>query len=547
MDLTIPKTSGEPLTIPLEVGEQLYVVGANGTGKSALFQHWVSSMGVSAVKRIAAHRQTWLRSGNLDFTAQSRKQFEQDRMHWDSQEDARWKEESPAERQSAVLFDLVAKDNTRYRTIGQYIYDMNPNEATAFAAKSMSLFRQLNDLLGLGTLRISLKNSNDEEILAQHKDNDLSYSMAQMSDGERAAAIMAANVLVADPGTTFLIDEPERHLHRSIIEPFLSALFGQRQDCAFVISTHEIALAIANPTARVMMLRSCRWQGNRPVAWDAEFLESGEHLPEVLKRDILGSRRRILFVEGTANSLDLPLYGALFPELSVIPKGSCDEVIRAVRGLRGSYEHHHVEAIGLIDKDDRTEDEISELAQNSVFALDVCSVESLYYCSDAIDAVARRQAESLSRKSYEMNSAATQSALKVIVDTSGLSQRMAARRSERLVYNRFTVRLPNWKEIKATGKQLTINKPIENPFQDELVLFNNLIEAGDLDSLIARYPLRESGVFDSIARALECGKRENYERMVAARVRDDESLARTLKERISPLAELLDAQTSHDS
>ena len=139
MDLTIPKTSGEPLTISVEVGEQLYVVGANGTGKSALFQHWVSSMGVSAVKRIAAHRQTWLPSGNLDFTAQSRKQFEQNSMHWDSQQDARWKEESPAERQSALLFDLVAKDNARSRAIGQYIDDKNPKQATIFAAKSISL------------------------------------------------------------------------------------------------------------------------------------------------------------------------------------------------------------------------------------------------------------------------------------------------------------------------------------------------------------------------------------------------------------------------
>ena len=59
------------------------------------------------------------------------------------------------------------------------------------------------------------------------------------------------------------------------------------------------------------MLHSCEWQGNRPVAWDAKLLKSGEHLPEDLKRALLGSRRRILFVEGTANSLDLPLYGAL--------------------------------------------------------------------------------------------------------------------------------------------------------------------------------------------------------------------------------------------
>ena len=53
---------------------------------------------------------------------------------------------------------------------------------------------------------------------------------------------MAATVLTVDPGTTLLIDEPERHLHRAIIAPFLSALFEQRQDCAFVVSTLELYL-----------------------------------------------------------------------------------------------------------------------------------------------------------------------------------------------------------------------------------------------------------------------------------------------------------------
>ena len=391
MHLTIPRITRDSLIVSIEQGQQLYVIGANGSGKSALFQHWASSMGASSVRRIAAHRQTWLPSGNLSFTARSRRQFEQNRLHWDTQEDARWMEEYATERQSAVLFDLVAKDNTRARTIVQYIDDKQTSKAGEFAAQSMSSFRQLNNLLDLGMLKISLENSNDEEILAQHKDCDLNYSIARMSDGERAAAIMAADVLVASPGTIFLIDEPERHLHRSIIEPFLSALFSQRQDCVFMISTHEIALPIANPTAQIVMLRSCMWHSNSPIAWDADFLESGEHLPEDLKGDILGSRRRVLFVEGTTNSLDLPLYGALFPELSVIPKESCEDVIRAVKGLRDSYEHHHVEAFGLIDRDDRTKDQVRELAQNNVFALEVYSVESLYYCSDAIEAVARRQ------------------------------------------------------------------------------------------------------------------------------------------------------------
>ena len=545
MELIIPRPAG-PRPLSLEVGEQLYVVGANGTGKSALFQNWVTSAGPT-VKRIAAHRQTWFESGNLDFTARRRKQFEENSKSWDREVNARWMDHNPGQRLSAILFDLVAKDNTRAREVTRLVANKRSDEANEYASKSESSFKQLNDLLALGNLQVSLSNSGDEEIVADHRKGSRSFNIAQMSDGERAAAIMAANVLTVKSGTILLIDEPERHLHRSIIEPFLSALFAQREDCAFVISTHEIALPMANPKAHVIVLRSCVWNGNTAIAWDAEILESGADLPEGLKRDILGARRRILFVEGTPNSLDLPLYGALFPDLSVIPKGSCDEVIRAVKGLRGSYEHHHVEAIGLIDRDDRTEDEVGELAQDSIFALDVYSVESLYYCSEAMKAVARRQADSLSRKSDEMISRATQSALRVIADTDGLAERMAARRSERLVYNRFTAQIPDWKEIKATGGQLTINKPIENPFQDELDLFNNLSEAGDLDSLITRYPLRESGVFDSIAKALEWGKKENYERMVVARACDDESLARKLKERISPLAELLDAQTVHDS
>ena len=542
MDLVFPTLSGDQLSIPLEVGQQLYVVGANGTGKSALFQHWVSSANVPKIKRIAAHRQTWFESGALDFTPRSRKQFEEQRMNWDREVNARWMEQRPAQRQSAVLFDLVAKDNSRYRVMGQYIDDKKLDEATVFASKSLSPFRQLNDLLELGTLGISLSNSNDEEIVARHGSSNAVFSIAQMSDGERAATIMAAHVLVAEPETILLIDEPERHLHRSIVEPFLSALFGQRQDCAFVISTHEIALPIANPTASVAILRSCKWSGNTATAWDAEVLNSGAELPEDLKRDILGARRRILFVEGAANSLDLPLYGVLFPELSVIPKGGCHSVIRAVNGLRGSYNFHHVEVFGLIDRDDRPESEVAKLGKDNIFALDVCSVESLYYCSEAVTAVADRQAKSLGCESDEMIRMATEGTLDAINNADDLRERMAAKRCERLVRSKVESLAPDWRTIKQSGEHLQFPASVESPYSDELTRFKELESSGDLGGLIARYPLRESNVFDKISQALRCIDRADYERMVVARVREDEDLACKLKQRIQPLAELLDAE-----
>ena len=540
MELEISRPLGDTLPISVEMGEQLYLVGANGTGKSALFQHWLTSLGSSVVKRISAHRQTWLNSGNLEFTAHSRKQFEQNSRSWDREANARWMEHNPGERQSAVLFDLVAKDNFRNRTISQYIDDKDPEQATRVASKSPSPFQQLNELLDLGMLRVSLSNSNDEEILAKHRDGGQSYSIAKMSDGERAAAIMAANILVVEPETLLLIDEPERHLHRSIIEPFLSALFAQRQDCAFVISTHEIALPLANPTAHVVILRSCKWNGDTVNAWEIELLQSGLDLPEDLKRDILGARRTVLFVEGTPNSLDTPLYGVLFPMVSVIPKGSCKEVIRAVNGLRSSREHHHVEAFGLIDRDDRQPEEIERLAERNIFALDGCSVESLYYCSKAIETVAQRQAVSLGRNVDEMSEFVTHKALKAISEDEDLVKRMAARRSEGRLRSQIERLAPDWRTIMELEGHVQIDPVIECSYPSEILHFKKLVRARDLDGLVARYPLRQSNVFDIIAAALECKDKENYERMVVVQVRSDENLADALKDRIGRLAELLD-------
>ena len=146
-----------------------------------------------------------------------------------------------------------------------------------------------------------------------------------------------------------------------------------------------------------------------------------------------------------------------------------------------------------------------------------------------------------------MLEAATQSALEVIGADEGLPERMAARCSERMVSNRFATHLPDWREIKAAGEQLTISEPIENPYQSELNRFKGLVESGDLDRLIARYPLRESSVFEKIVTTLGCRNRADYERMVVARVRDDASLTENLKERIRPLAKFLDGGRSNDA
>ena len=537
MQWSIPQPSRDPLSVELEAGKQIFVVGPNGSGKSALLQHLAASSGDAKIRRIFAHRQTWLRSGSLTLTPESRRRFERNRRGYETAQDSLWIDHTGAETHAAVLFDLVAAENRRARSIAKHV-ENSEIKCAKRAAKKSSPFTRLNDLLALGTLQVSLHTPDDVEIVARIGSGP-TFGIERMSDGERNAVIMAATVLTVDPGTTLLIDEPERHLHRAIIAPFLSALFEQRQDCAFVVSTHELFLPVENPDARVLMTRSCTWAGENPQAWDLEILAQPAELPEPFRLAILGARSRVLFVEGSSSSLDLPLYDTLFPELSVSPQGNCVEVERATRGLRATEDRHHVEAFGIVDRDDLDDAEVDRLANMGIFALAVRSVESLYYCSDAIKAIACHQGDSLGLDAEDLAESAKRAALAALAPED-VVQRMAARRCERRIRDRVLCELPDWNAIRtATGSTIDLHVP--STFADEVAEFQRLLAADDFDALVARYPLRETRALGAISKTLKCASMRDYEQMVVVRTANEDALATALRNRLRPLAEAITA------
>lgn len=537
----IPKISGDPIDLSLEKGDRLFVVGANGSGKSALIQWLVSKYPHENVKRITAHRQTWLNSGNIEFTPAHRKQFDEDYLNYNRQDRSRYLDRFSTKEQSAILFDLDNKYNRNNESIAKHHHNQVKKKETATALKLQSPFDQINELLKRSRLNVEFERTKDRSIIA-HSEGQ-SFDITQMSDGERSAMIIAAHVISAESGTAFLIDEPEKHLHRSISQPFLSALFDLRKDCAFIISTHEINLAIANPEARVLMLRSCKWSGNKCEAWDAEVLEPNSELPEELKRTILGSRKRILFVEGNADSsLDLPLYRILFPNISIVPRGSCGEVEKTVLELMDFQEIHDVEAFGLIDRDDRPCEDIDELARKGIFALEVYSVEALYYSSEAIAAVAHQQAISLGIDDVnEFIESVKRDVFDMLKTRENIAEEMAARRCIRQIRKTTLSAIPKWKSIIDNPTQ-AISVPIDlQPYCNELKCFRKLVDEEKLDQLIARYRLHKSPILSKIATTLRCLGRKDYERMVLVQIQRDSELVEKLKERISELSEVLDS------
>ena len=539
----IPRISDAPIQLTVNNGDQLFIVGANGSGKSSLMQRLTVDAGDKKIKRITAHRQTWFDSGNIDFTPAARQEYDRETPRYNTRREARWRDLRAIKNLNAVLFDLVAKENTINESIVHHVRNEDASQAYELSTKLPSLIYQINELLNHGGLTVTLEKNSNQNLLARHPQEE-PFSIAEMSDGERSAVIIAAHVITAESGTVFLIDEPERHLHRSIIQPFLSALFALRSgDCAFIIATHEMALPVASPKARVFMLRSCQWSGSECIAWDAEILEPNSELPPELKLAILGSRKKILFVEGQRGSLDVSLYSVLFPTLSVNPIGSCEEVQKAVLGLRGDQEIDDAEVFGLIDRDNRTDKDIEKLAEKDIFALKVYSVEALYYCSDAIDAVARQQAASRGIDANGLVESAKQQVIEELTDQE-LAERMAARRCERQIQELALSNIPNWKSIRANPAQ-RICVPIDpQVYLEELDYFSELVKEAEIDQLIARYPLRDSRVFEIIATTLKCQNQEDYQHMVVVQIENDKELASKLKSRIDAPPEILDSAES---
>ena len=522
--ITDPNTLiGRSELIGLEFGEVLFVVGANGTGKSALM-HQIYALNQNHSKRIVAHRQTWFESSGLEITLSTKTSVEVGIANSDRQASSRWKEIYATQRSQMVIFNLISSENQYNREIAKAVRD-GATDCLNRLKLNESPLRKLNHLLNLANLPISISIGIDEKIFAK-KGNNPPYSMAELSDGERNAILIAVDVLTAKDNTLFIIDEPDRHLHRSIVSPFLSSLFKERPDCAFVIATHDLTLPLDNPDSNILAIRECKWQANVAHQWDADFIKSADEIDDQIKQDILGARRTLLFVEGTDASLDKQIYQILFPNISVLPKRSCSEVEKSVKGINSTDSLNWVRAFGLIDGDDRSEEDIKKLKCQNIFALPCYSVESIYYSQCIMQHLATRQAKVNGTDSNAMAQSACAEAMKEIQRQ---QDQLCAKLCVRKVQSKLMAQLPSWKDI-STGQPIRLCIEPQMDLSKEKTKFDSLFHGQDaFDKLVRRYPVKDTSAPAKIAQKLEFPNKEKYENAVRIMLTKDEAVRNEVK------------------
>ena len=533
-NLTFPNLKNEQQTINLTEGNMLFVLGANGTGKSGLM-HRLYSQNIHTAKRISAHRQTWFTSNAMDFTSRSRENKENAILDFDAHIRSRWQDIYSSDRSQVVVFDLINAQNIRARQIAVAMDSKQFEYAKELSEKDAPL-KILNRLLKISNLPIEISIKENEKVFASKNGSPL-YSIAELSDGERNAILIAADVLTAKKHSLFIIDEPERHLHRSIISPLLTALFQQRKDCKFIIATHDIGLPLDNPEADVLLVRGCQWSGPGIVGWDTDLVKSAEQISPQIKQDILGSRRILLFVEGDKNSLDLQIYQILFPEVSVISQGNCNDVERAVQGFSTTGSLHWVKAIGLTDSDDRSASDINELKEKNVYALPCYSVESIYYSLEIIKKMAEKSAAMYGGSSSDLVNKASTALLNALT---GHKERLCARLCERKIRRKIVP--PDWRKIQSEPN-FNINLPLATPFHEEIKRFDSFVENKDIASIISRYPIRETPALDEIASSLRFSDRRSYEDAARKALMDDTGFKNQIRAKFGDLDQAIASNT----
>ena len=381
-NVNIPKKDNSNLELTLETGKTTIIIGANGSGKTRLAVFLEGQLGEQA-HRIAAHRALNLNPGvNKISESKAKKHLiygeAWDRISMDGisyRTSLRWRDKA-----STSLLDdfdyllqyLFAQQNNLAVENNQ---KLNRGESITNSKTKLDILQEVWErLLPLKKLHITADDIRVSSIGIESAD----YSASEMSDGERAVFYILGQVLSANEDSILIFDEPELHIHKSIISNLWDEIEKLRPDCSFLMITHDIEFA-ATRVAKKYVVRNYY----SDPAWDVSEIPDSE-LDEQTITLILGSRKPILFVEGDKTSLDMETYRLCYPEWTVIPKGSCKDVIQAVSSLRKLNEDMsilNIKCAGIVDRDTRDSSQIEELEGQGIKVLPCSEIENIFSLS----------------------------------------------------------------------------------------------------------------------------------------------------------------------
>lgn len=365
--------------------QSMIIIGANGSGKSRLGA-WIEQNSLDKTHRISAQRSlTFNKYINLKsyeaamnlLTYGSETPLRDHRQRWEYDGEKYNPMTSMLRDYENVLSALIAMQTKQQ---DEFIKDCKLKESLEKKHDEVpemvfdKLKRIWNTVFSHRTIDIK-----DGKVIGILK--DFEYEGRAMSDGERVALYLIAQCLCVPEDKIIIIDEPEIHLHRSIMDKLWTSIEAEREDCFFIYITHDTQFAATHKNSEKLWIKN--YDGTN---WNFEEIKDS-NLPEQLLLDILGNRKPVLFVEGTSDSYDTKLYSEIYKNYYVIPCGSCSSVITQTKSMNANKHLHHLKCYGIIDRDYRNDHEIEVYKRDNIFALEVAEVENLFLTEELLKVI----------------------------------------------------------------------------------------------------------------------------------------------------------------
>lgn len=497
-------TAGDASEIVEIECESLVLVGGNGSGKSRL-GIWIEDKHTEA-HRISAQRSlifaeqiiprstTAARSFYLFGTYHERPEWDEDRRLTECRTQkihTRWgtRPESHLLDDFDFLMSLLTALHNRRNE--QFAEDYkNERIPVGSPLPSSALDQTLlvwKSVMPQRHIRLS-----DNKLLASKPNGEEPYSGLGMSDGERVAFYLVGQAMCAPEASLFIVDEPEIHLHKAIQARLWDAIEAERSDCTFLYITHDLEFAASRSTARMVWVKD--YDGKN---WTWKEIAAVDGIPTELTLEILGSRKPVLFVEGTRDSIDTQLYRRIYPDFHVIARDGCQQVIETTIALRRSGGFHADQAFGIVDRDFRADEAIAGLRRDGIYSTPVAEAENAM----CLPCIVKAAAKHLKRDASEVLAAAKEEAFKRLTQHLGHQIKERAQQEIRHSLSQFSSRDFEDRDEFVAAVSAFKQKIDEGGIYDEAQQrIQKVVDAADYDGLLIVF--NNKGLEDAVAQAI---------------------------------------------
>ncbi len=477
LNLTIPGINDSS---SIEIDNTLVIIGSNGSGKSRLGSFFENNIVAGPVKRISAQRMLNLPENTPILSVP------QSYQNWRNS----WSNRHVIEVQNdyeTVLSTLFAK--TRKRN-DDYVEDSKSNNSGVQLEIPLSDSEKLIKIWDrvFPNIRLDLT---EGKVLVIDK-NGIKYSGREMSDGERVAFYLIAQCLIIPDDYVIIIDEPELHLHKSLMNRLWNQIENARTDCKFIYITHDLDFASGRTNSKKIWIKS--YFDNK---WEWDEVPNLDFIPENLLLEIIGSRKPILFIEGEKNSIDYKIYQHIYTNFTIIPRGGCQDVIQSTKGINNNKELHLNKAYGLIDRDFKSDGEICALESENIYVLKIAEIENLM----ASPLIIKMVADHLNLNYSEIEN-------KIINFVVGLlsinfDKEVSYRTSLDVSYrlNTLNHKASGIDNIKKAVEELTNSIDIDLIYAQNHELYSDLIQSRDIQKILNHYT--NKGIAPEISKFFE--------------------------------------------